>query len=174
MPSRLQRGWKGCRSFWNSKTDLKDQYSYELWHTTTWQNWWINCQQVTGLLVFIWTRTTLCCLLQLLFVSICQDPPEPSAAVRQLFASFPAVNAQCVQDGGLCCGKNQLLRGPGGSELWTEAFPLWRKSPERPQLVLWLWFRQVSQCHALQCFSTPKSLNTFWFILKMLSLNPLP
>lgn len=37
MPNRLAIGWKGCRRFWNSKSDLKDQYSYDLWHNTTQQ-----------------------------------------------------------------------------------------------------------------------------------------
>lgn len=60
----------------------------------------------------------------LFIVSILQNRPEPSAAVRQLFASFPAVSAQRVQDGGLCCWKNQLLCGAGGPVLWPEAFPL--------------------------------------------------
>lgn len=63
-------------------------------------------------------------------------PPEPSAAVRQLPASFPAVTPQRVQDAGLCCWKDQLLCNPGGAALWPEAISLSRGSAEGHQYVL--------------------------------------
>ncbi len=73
----------------------------------------------------------------LLAVLILQDPPEPSAVVRQLLTSVPAVTAQRVQDAGLCCWEDPLLCGPGGPGLqWPEAIPLGGGSAEGPKHVL--------------------------------------
>lgn len=151
-PDRSQRGWKDSRSFWNSKN--QPQRSINIWtlthcykHNETSES---QFPQKPGHNTAAFTSTSNVQQSNLFPALILQDPPEPSAVVRQLPASVPAVKAQRVQDAGLCCWKDPLLCGPGSSGLWPEAIPLWRWSAEGPQHVLWLWLRQV--CHTLESF----------------------
>lgn len=131
-PSRLQIGWKDSRGFWKSKNNLTWQYIYSL--ETSLHSTQLVC---TG---FHQLQTTGCFRIPrrhamphmedpYLFISfISQNPPEQSGVIRQLPAPFPSVPAEHFQNGGLCCRKDQLHRGPGCAELRPEEISL-RRGP---------------------------------------------